>query len=83
MKIVYSKKFIKKFSKLDQKLQKKISNAIGSIPQGDIKRLVGKRTPPIYRLRVSKYRVLFNLDAENIKILTLDSRGDVYKHLDD
>ncbi|WP_158403359.1 type II toxin-antitoxin system RelE family toxin [Candidatus Thioglobus autotrophicus] len=55
MKIIYAKKLVKKFAKLDNKLQKKVYSAINNIPQGDIKRLSGKRTPPIYRLRISTY----------------------------
>ncbi|MCH9645573.1 MAG: type II toxin-antitoxin system RelE/ParE family toxin [Proteobacteria bacterium] len=82
MKIVYAKKFVKKFSKLDSKLQKKVYGAIVNIPKGDIKRLSGKRTPPIYRLRVSTYRILFNLEDDLLKILLIDSRGDVYKNID-
>ena len=82
MKIIYAKKFVKKFARLDNKLQKKVYSAINNIPQGDIKRLSGKRTPPIYRLRVSTYRILFNLEDETLKVLIIDSRGDVYKNID-
>ena len=77
--ITYSKTFEKKFAKLDRKLQIKIFNAIEKIPQGDIKKLTGNNIPPIYRLRVSKYRVLFHMDKDKIQILKVDSRGDVYK----
>mgnify|MGYP005622120621 FL=1 len=83
MRVVYSKKFRKKFSKLNRKLQQKVFSAISNIPTGDIKKLTGKRTSVIYRLRVSKYRILFNLDDELVKILIIDSRGDVYKNIGD
>ncbi|MDM8568814.1 type II toxin-antitoxin system RelE/ParE family toxin [Thiotrichales bacterium HSG1] len=79
MKISYSKTFEKKFSKYDRKLQKKIFNAIQNLPDGDVKKLVGNKIPPIFRLRVSKYRVLFHQNEEEIKILKVDSRGDIYK----
>lgn len=79
MKISYSKTFEKKFLKYDRKLQEKIFNAIQSLPNGDMKKLTGNDIPPIYRLRVSKYRVLFHLNEEEIKILKVDSRGDIYK----
>lgn len=39
----------------------------------------GNDIPPIYRLRISKYRVLFHIDEDEIKILKVDSRGDIYK----
>ena len=77
--ILYSKTFEKKFSKFEKKLQLKIFNAIQNIPDGDIKKLSGNNIPPIYRLRVSKYRILFYMDENQIQILKVDSRGDVYK----
>ena len=79
MKISYSKTFEKKFAKYDRKLQQKIYQAILNISNGDIKKLTGNNIPPIYRLRVSKYRILFHIDEEDIKILKVDSRGDIYK----
>jgi len=79
MNILYSKTFEKKFSKMDRKLQVKVFEAIEKIPNGDIKRLTGNDIPPIFRLRVSKYRVLFHMDSDNIQILKVDSRGDIYK----
>ncbi len=79
MKISYSKTFEKKFSKYDRKLQEKIFEAIQSLPDGDVKKLTGNDMPPIYRIRVSKYRILFHMDEKEIKILKVDSRGDIYK----
>ena len=79
MKISYSKTFEKKFAKYDRKLQEKIFDAIQNLPDGDVKRLIGNNIPPIYRIRISKYRVLFHMDEEEIKVLKVDSRGDIYK----
>jgi mRNA interferase RelE/StbE len=79
MNIYYSKTFEKKFSKFDRKLQVKIFEAIQKIPDGDVKKLTGNDIPPIYRLRVSKYRVLFHINETKIEILKVDSRGDIYK----
>ncbi len=79
MKISYSKTFEKKFSKYDRKLQEKIFNAIQNLPDGDVKRLTGNEIPPIYRIRISKYRILFSINEEEIQILKVDSRGDIYK----
>ena len=75
----YSKTFEKKFAKYDRKLQQKLYSAIQNLPEGDVKRLSGNDIPPIFRLRVSKYRVLFYMEEEHIRILKVDSRGDVYK----
>ncbi|SMN14257.1 hypothetical protein CRYPD_588 [uncultured Candidatus Thioglobus sp.] len=47
---------------------------------GDIKALIGKSSPQMYRLRVSKYCIIFYYpNKENTCILKIDSRGDVYK----
>jgi len=79
MKISYSKTFEKKFSKYDKKLQEKIFYAIENLPNGDVKRLTGNNIPPIYRIRISKYKVLFYMNEKEIQILKIDSRGDIYK----
>ena len=73
------KTFEKKFSKYHRKLQEKIFQSIQNLPDGDVKKLTGNDIPPIYRIRVSKYRILFHMDEEEIKILKVDSRGDIYK----
>ena len=79
MKISFSKTFEKSFSKYDHTLQKRIYDAIVKLPEGDVKRLAGDDIPPIFRLRVSKYRILFYMDDIEIKILKVDSRGEIYK----
>jgi mRNA interferase RelE/StbE len=79
VKISFSKTFEKSFSKYDHTLQKRIYDAIVKLPEGDVKRLAGDDIPPIFRLRVSKYRILFYMDDIEIKILKVDSRGDIYK----
>ncbi|KHG34589.1 MAG: hypothetical protein OA34_04935 [Sulfurospirillum sp. MES] len=75
----FSKTFEKSFSKYDHTLQKRIYDAIVKLPEGDVKRLAGDDIPPLFRLRVSKYRILFYMDDIEIKILKVDSRGDIYK----
>ncbi|WP_428023172.1 type II toxin-antitoxin system RelE family toxin [Arcobacter sp.] len=58
---------------------KRSFQAIQNLPNGDVKKLTGNDIPPIYRTRVSKYRILFYMNEEEIKILKVDSRGDIYK----
>ncbi|MBT3347796.1 MAG: type II toxin-antitoxin system RelE/ParE family toxin [Thiotrichales bacterium] len=79
MKISYSKTFEKKFLKYNKKLQEKIFQAIQALPSGDVKRLTGNKIPPVYRVRISKYRILFHMNDDVIKVLKVDSRGDIYK----
>lgn len=79
MKLSFSKTFEKKFLKYDRKLQEKIFKAIQNLPNGDVKRLAGNNAPLVYRLRISKYRILFHKNKEKIQLLKVDSRGDIYK----
>lgn len=76
-----SDEFKKQFKKYDKKLQERISKAIDKLPQGDVKKIVGKKLPPLYRLRVGDYRVIYRLSNDEIYIEYIDSRGDVYKRL--
>ena len=79
MNISYSKTFEKQFSKYDKKLQKRIIETIEKLPNGDVKQLKGNDIPPIFRVRISKYRILFHMNELQILILKIDSRGDIYK----
>ena len=44
-----------------------------------LKKLTGNEIPPIFRIRVSKYRILFHMNEYEIQILKVDSRGDIYQ----
>ena len=79
MKISFSKTFEKQFVKYDKKFQKRIFEAIKKLPEGDIKKLTSNDEPPIFRLRIGKFRILFHMIEEEIKILKIDSRGQIYK----
>ena len=50
---------------------------IEQLPEGDIKPLKGRKGE--YRLRFGKYRILFYIEKEEIRIFKIDTRGDVYK----
>ncbi|WP_301998163.1 type II toxin-antitoxin system RelE family toxin [Desulfosporosinus nitroreducens] len=51
-------------------------------PKGDIKQMQGIN-PPVLRLRIGKYRVLYEYtninDEEILMIKDIGSRGDIYK----
>ncbi|HHX22545.1 MAG TPA: type II toxin-antitoxin system RelE/ParE family toxin [Thermoanaerobacterales bacterium] len=79
-KVIYSNKAKKSLEKYDYKTSIRIINAIDKIPLGDIKRLVGNEISSLFRLRVGKYRIIYMYeDEQTIKIIKIDSRGDVYK----
>lgn len=80
MKFLYSKTSIKYLQKLERKGLRKIVEAIEKLPyEGDIEKLRGKKIKNIYRLRIGKYRVIYSLEKEIIKIIKIDTRGDIYK----
>lgn len=78
-KITYLKSAYKSLDKYDIKTRKRIIESIDKIPQGDIKRLQGEKYPPVYRLRLGKYRIIYHIENENIIIVNIDTRGDIYK----
>jgi len=54
--------------------------AIEGLPdKGDIKRLKGQTAKNAYRLRVGRYRIIYVWERDRIKILDIDTRGDIYK----
>ncbi len=78
--IIFSKDVLKTIKTYDNKTRERILAAIDGIPLGDIKKLKGNYLPPIFRLRVGKYRALYYMDDDGtIRIIKIDSRGDVYK----
>ncbi len=80
----YSKTAIKKLRKIPKNLVKSIQRKLTEIAENpyenhpNAKKLVGRRG---YRLRVGDWRVIYEIDNDKIVILvlTIDTRGDVYK----
>lgn len=82
MKIVFSRSAKKYVESLDSKTKNRIKEAIESLPRGDVKMLKGYDDKRM-RLRVGKYRIIYNYIKENeieiLYIIDIDSRGDIYK----
>jgi mRNA interferase RelE/StbE len=86
MRIEYSKQASKYISALDKPTKQRIKAGIEGLteepPRGDIKTLQGY-TDGRKRLRVGKYRIIYNYlpDGEIIilYIMNVDTRGDIYK----
>lgn len=86
MKIEYTKKAKKFIESQDrptkQRLKKAIEGLTATPPQGDIKLLQGY-SDGRKRLRVGKYRIIYNYlpsgEIEILLIIDIDSRGDIYK----
>lgn len=82
MKIVFSRSAKKYVESLDSKTKNRIKEAIENLPRGDVKMLKGYDDKRM-RLRVGKYRIIYNYIKENeieiLYIIDIDSRGDIYK----
>ena len=80
MKFLYSNTSIKYLQKLERDVARKIIEVIEKLPfEGDVNKLKGKKIKNIFRLRIGKFRVIYSLGKEAIKIIKIDTRGDVYK----
>lgn len=77
MNIVFSKKCEKYLLSLPKRIAIHLLDRINQIPEGDIKPLSGRKGE--YRLRVGKFRILFYIEAETVRIFKIDTRGDLYK----
>ena len=85
-KVVYKKQVIKFLQSQDVSIRNKILNFFDTIKL-DIKKIEKYDVKPLkgykdkYRLRVSKYRVIFSIENDLLKIevIKASSRGDVYK----
>lgn len=86
MQIKYSKKAAKYINALDRPTKQRIKAGIEGLteqpPRGDIKTMQGF-TDGRKRLRIGKYRVIYNYLPSGgiivLYIINIDSRGDIYK----
>ena len=84
-KVKYHKNVVKFLQKHDKKIVKKIIGFFDEIKYDlnfknyDVKKLKGFENS--YRLKISKYRIIFTVKNDEllIKVIKSDSRGDIYK----
>jgi mRNA-degrading endonuclease RelE of RelBE toxin-antitoxin system len=76
----FSRTSLKFLEKCELKTRAAIVEAIRELPdKGDIQKLKGQAIKNAFRLRVGRYRVVYVWEGTAIKILRIDTRGDVYK----
>lgn len=78
-KISIRPKALKFIEKQDKTQRTRIYKAIYNLPNGDVKKLVGCKND--YRLRVGNYRIIFQLNQDELIILVTkaSNRGQIYK----
>jgi len=80
MKILIGKTSRKYLEKLDAATKMRIALALEGLPdRGDIEKLKGYKLPNLFRLRVGKFRIVYVLEEDIIRITDIDTRGDIYK----
>lgn len=80
MKPSFGRKALKSLARYGEIERTRLVEAIGELPdKGDIRRLKGQVTQNIYRLRVGRHRIIFVREGDEIRIVKIDTRGDVYK----
>ena len=77
MKITILKEARNYISHLPKDHQLRLVNAIFELPAGDVKPIKGEESA--FRLRVGKWRVVYQMLDNEIVIRKIGSRGDVYK----
>lgn len=80
MKFSIGRKALKALARYGENERARLVAAIGGLPdKGDIRKLKGQVLKNAYRLRVGRHRIIFVWEDDGIKILKIDTRGDVYK----
>jgi mRNA interferase RelE/StbE len=78
--IGFSKKAVKDYKKLPKDYKSLVDLLLSKLIEGlplDLKPIIGEKNT--YRIRVGKYRILFEIVEKTILISRIRSRGDVYK----
>lgn len=75
-KILFNKGLIKDLKKIPKKYRLKLREKIESLsenprPEG-YKKLSGKSSPPLYRIRHGNYRVIYTINDQELLILLVD-----------
>lgn len=79
--VVFEKPAEKFIMRLAQPEKERVLRAIHELPhKGDIKRLKGKKSLGMYRLRVGPYRIIYTVDNGKLVVCVIDAgnRGQVY-----
>ena len=67
--------------KLDRPERERVLKAIAKLPyEGDIKKLKGKKSRGLLRLRVGDYRIIYTVDNGQLIVFVIDAgnRGQIY-----
>ncbi len=77
MEVRLSKQALKFLEKINEPDKSRLVGGIKNLPNGDIKPLKGYND--LYRLRIGKYRVIFEEQNNIYQIHKINKRNDIYK----
>lgn len=82
MDVQFSRKALKFLHAADritkQRIQESMNGLLEVPPKGDIKAMQGQPSGT-FRLRIGKYRIVYEVVSDVLRILNIGSRGDIYK----
>lgn len=79
--IVFTQRALKDLKNIDKEMQKRIAAKLKEYakePLRHTRKLINPKMG-MYRFRIGDYRVIFDIDRENIVILRIGHRRDIYK----
>ncbi len=82
LEITYRRTALRAFRRMEPGTARRIQPRIWAVAADPTSRaldIVRPANRPGYRLRVGDWRVIFDMDAETLDILAIETRGEVYK----
>ena len=81
--LVYTNRAVKDINKLEQKIQNRIGNALKKYEKDPMLYAVKLSDPRLgsYRFRIGDFRVIFDIEGEDIVILRVGHRSEIYRRL--
>ena len=82
-KLVYTRRASKDIQKLEKNVKKRIGKALERYSEKPLKyaSALSNSELGMYRFRIGDYRVIFDIDKENIVVLRVGHRKDIYRVL--
>lgn len=80
--LLYTKNAVKEINKLDSVAKRRLKSALEKLcldPKERSKKLVASGIGQ-YRYRIGNYRAIFDIEGNNIVIVKVGHRSDIYKH---
>lgn len=82
LKIAYRNTPLRVLRRMPQRTAKRIQERIKAVAVDPTNHSLGVRplaNRPGFRLRIGDWRVLFDMDAETLDVIAIETRGEVYK----